>query len=181
MIANAARLKEHSKRYEETKKNLRALEKDNKTLRNCIGVICHGKPDINPLEDSPVRLLNIVHALRWTTRRSEKNMKADLTNASEAAREAESALKEAVRQLEKEKTVSQTERLQRETDQIKLKEETARREAAEDSLLCVVCIDKPRKKMLLPCKHILLCDKCSLDTCPICRTPALASLDVFLS
>lgn len=174
MISNATRLKTHSKQCEELSKNLRELEQDYDTLLDCIEVIGDGRSGINSLEDTPVRMLNVAHTLHWTTRRSEKTLKADLINASEAARRAELALEEVKRQLENERTVSQM-------NLTKLGEEKTRRGAAEDSVLCVVCMDKRRKKMLIPCNHLLLCDECSVDSCPVCRMPVRDTQDVFLS
>lgn len=176
MIANAAKLKQQSKRCEETTHNLRHLEQDYDTLLDCIDVVIgDGWSDTDPQDnDSPVRLLNRVHTLHWTTVRAEKQLKADLTDASEAARQAERALEEVKKQLENEKRVSQM-------NLVRLSEEKRRRETAEDSVVCVVCMDKRRKKMLIPCKHLLLCDECSVDSCPICRMPVQKTQDVFLS
>ena len=46
----------------------------------------------------------------------------------------------------------------------------------EDRGLCVVCMDQPRTRLLVPCGHLCLCDECelfeessSLAGCPICR------------
>ena len=35
---------------------------------------------------------------------------------------------------------------------------------------CVVCLDRPRKVMIIPCNHYCLCQECErqLDKCPIC-------------
>lgn len=161
-------------RDEETNKNLCNIKNDFDTLLDCVGVISDQWSDIELLKNSPDRLLNMVHTLHWTTKRSEKALLADLADASEAAREAAMALEEAEGQLVNEKMSNRT-------DTIKLTEEKRRREEAEDSLLCVVCMDKPRKKMLVPCKHLVLCDECSADTCPVCRTPVREAQDVFLS
>ncbi|KAF6264578.1 hypothetical protein COO60DRAFT_1266813 [Scenedesmus sp. NREL 46B-D3] len=43
---------------------------------------------------------------------------------------------------------------------------------------CVVCMDAPRSVLLLPCKHLALCEACSVqlqgsaaNCCPVCRVP----------
>ena len=52
-------------------------------------------------------------------------------------------------------------------------EDTARR--AEDRLLCVVCAERERRIVLLPCRHCVLCRECASvvahgsGTCPMCR------------
>ena len=40
-----------------------------------------------------------------------------------------------------------------------------------DKLLCVICLDVPRKVLLKPCKHYCLCSNCTngLRECPICK------------
>lgn len=53
--------------------------------------------------------------------------------------------------------------------------------------LCVICQDKPKSILLLPCRHMCLCEVClsavitSTNSCPICRRSILDSLSVFLS
>ena len=44
----------------------------------------------------------------------------------------------------------------------------------DDAHLCVVCLDAQHATLLLPCKHLCLCDDCAVDfqpgaECPICR------------
>lgn len=151
MVANAAKLEERSERYEETKRKLRVLQKDNKALRKCIEVVCHGSPGVCPRKDSPLQLLDAVHNALWKKKRQAENM----------SRMQETLLEQTETELDEERT---------------------KREAAEDGLLCVVCCENSRSKVLLPCKHLVLCDTCpSSDECPICRMRVKKSLQVFLS
>lgn len=46
----------------------------------------------------------------------------------------------------------------------------------DDEKLCVVCLERERDVMLLPCNHAVLCGKCKPavlaklgNTCPLCR------------
>lgn len=44
-------------------------------------------------------------------------------------------------------------------------------ELREDQL-CVVCRERPREIIILPCGHVCLCEDCSIDInerCPVCR------------
>ena len=43
---------------------------------------------------------------------------------------------------------------------------------------CVVCLTNLRKVMLMPCMHLCVCDRCSvnLEKCPLCREDALARI-----
>ena len=40
---------------------------------------------------------------------------------------------------------------------------------------CVICMEKPKNSLCLPCKHLCMCEDCchvsSIDKCPICRNP----------
>ena len=38
---------------------------------------------------------------------------------------------------------------------------------------CVICLEAPRNAVLLPCRHLCVCDDClrEIDSCPICRSP----------
>lgn len=52
-------------------------------------------------------------------------------------------------------------------------------EKYENMTCCVVCMDQPRSVLLLPCKHLALCEACSKELqssggtgeCPVCRVP----------
>ncbi len=56
--------------------------------------------------------------------------------------------------------------------------------AEHDRTACVVCQDLPRCTILLPCRHVCLCEECSLlpglRTCPLCREAITSVLPVFL-
>ena len=42
---------------------------------------------------------------------------------------------------------------------------------------CMVCMDRPRAALLLPCRHSIVCAGCAAEllgrasSCPLCRTP----------
>ena len=46
---------------------------------------------------------------------------------------------------------------------------------------CVVCLERPRSVVLLPCRHLGLCETCApgLATCPLCREIVNGTLVVF--
>ena len=46
---------------------------------------------------------------------------------------------------------------------------------------CVVCLERPRSVVLLPCRHLGLCETCApgLATCPLCRETVSGTLVVF--
>lgn len=53
-------------------------------------------------------------------------------------------------------------------------------EEEEDSSLCVVCLERPRNALLMPCKHLCLCSEsaCSkVKQCPLCRQPVELLID----
>ena len=53
----------------------------------------------------------------------------------------------------------------------------------QDNHLCVICLERDKNILLLPCKHLCLCGKCfhvnNLTECPICRKTIASHLDVF--
>jgi len=55
------------------------------------------------------------------------------------------------------------ERLKSENSQIK--------ESVSEMNECIICLNGRKSVLLLPCKHICLCDRCAVDVsvCPICR------------
>ena len=48
---------------------------------------------------------------------------------------------------------------------------------------CVVCLDAPKTMVLMPCKHLVLCDSCGNDnnmiSCPMCRVAITSRFHVF--
>ena len=44
-------------------------------------------------------------------------------------------------------------------------------EKERESNQCVVCMDRPRSMMMVPCKHFCVCETCSskLRKCPLCN------------
>eukprot|EP00439_Symbiodinium_sp_Y106_P032174 s1588_g3.t2 len=49
-------------------------------------------------------------------------------------------------------------------------------------LACVVCLEAPRRILLMPCRHVCCCKDCAerLDRCPMCRTETTSLAEVFL-
>ncbi|KAJ1403709.1 hypothetical protein B484DRAFT_338341 [Ochromonadaceae sp. CCMP2298] len=49
--------------------------------------------------------------------------------------------------------------------------------------MCVICCEKEKSVVLLPCRHLCLCDTCSthdqLVICPLCREPIVHKISVF--
>lgn len=59
-------------------------------------------------------------------------------------------------------------------------------DAARIDNVCVICTDRPKTMVMLPCRHLCLCADCSQrllfmyqQTCPMCRQPVAQSLQVF--
>ena len=48
---------------------------------------------------------------------------------------------------------------------------------------CVVCLEISRQVVLLPCRHLCLCEVCSRDVqvCPVCRGHVTDKMSVFMS
>lgn len=54
---------------------------------------------------------------------------------------------------------------------------------AEPETTCVVCLDRPRDVLLLPCRHFSICGVCSAqirDRCPVCRRTITERVECFL-
>ncbi|ESU37556.1 Hypothetical protein DHA2_153292 [Giardia duodenalis] len=47
---------------------------------------------------------------------------------------------------------------------------------------CVICLDRPREIVYLPCRHFIVCEQCfiasQLRTCPLCRSPIVEAVAV---
>lgn len=53
----------------------------------------------------------------------------------------------------------------------------------DSAAVCVLCHDAPRDSVVVPCGHFCGCHTCldSISSCPVCQTPAQASLRIFSS
>jgi RING finger protein 26 len=53
----------------------------------------------------------------------------------------------------------------------------------QEQRLCVVCHESEKTVLLLPCRHLCVCQLCSqhdgLDACPLCRQAIAEKLDVY--
>lgn len=59
----------------------------------------------------------------------------------------------------------------------------------EDRLLCVICQDKSKSVLVLPCRHLCMCEACAKvvssdaelpKTCPLCRTAISRLINVYV-
>ncbi|CAB1112858.1 unnamed protein product [Ectocarpus sp. CCAP 1310/34] len=92
--------------------------------------------------------------------RALKMEKADFMDAVEDRKRAERALAEERADRRQAETAART----------ALQEERIRREQAESLAKCVICSSRRRSRALLPCGHLLMCDRCPVvSTCPICH------------
>jgi hypothetical protein len=55
-------------------------------------------------------------------------------------------------------------------------------EESSSNIECVVCLERQKRVMLNPCKHLCCCKECSkkVDTCPLCRKKVEEKIDVYL-
>lgn len=62
-------------------------------------------------------------------------------------------------------------------------------EKEKDKRLCVICQDKVKNILLLPCRHVCLCQRClqdikhgrvQLNKCPLCRHDIRSTMEVFV-
>ncbi|CAM9861216.1 unnamed protein product [Ectocarpus sp. 8 AP-2014] len=91
--------------------------------------------------------------------RALKREKAYFMDAVEDRKRAERALAEERADRRQAETAART----------ALQEERTRREQAESLAKCVICSTRRRSRALLPCGHLVMCDRCPVvSTCPIC-------------
>ena len=46
---------------------------------------------------------------------------------------------------------------------------------------CAICMSKPRCSVMMPCAHLVTCDECACEVCPICCSHVETTLFVFPS
>ncbi|CAN0420622.1 unnamed protein product, partial [Ectocarpus sp. 12 AP-2014] len=91
--------------------------------------------------------------------RAIKREKAYFMNAVEDRKRAERALADERADRRQAETAART----------ALQEERTKREQAESLAKCVICSTRRRSRALLPCGHLVMCDRCPVvSTCPIC-------------
>lgn len=47
--------------------------------------------------------------------------------------------------------------------------------------ICMVCFDRERRILNLPCRHFTTCIECKFDTCVICRERIISCIEIFQS
>jgi hypothetical protein len=54
--------------------------------------------------------------------------------------------------------------------------------SVNDDLICVICMDKRKCVIFLPCRHLCTCQTCSesVSTCPNCRQPVQSKIKAYL-
>ncbi len=84
--------------------------------------------------------------------------------------------KEAREKVEKE----YKEKYEREAKERAENEETNQR--GNDELQCCICLDEPKTIVLMPCKHMCMCEACAfvVDICPMCRKKIKNRISVFI-
>mmetsp|Transcript_33599 Transcript_33599/g.42891 ORF Transcript_33599/g.42891 Transcript_33599/m.42891 type:complete len:330 (-) Transcript_33599:86-1075(-) len=53
----------------------------------------------------------------------------------------------------------------------KVSMERKKKKYEDDNNACIICMDAPKSTLLMPCRHICVCDECSdsVNQCPMCR------------
>ena len=100
--------------------------------------------------------------------KDSKRTKNELLDTKTKLRTSQAKIKELEEQLEKSEQ-AMNDLLENESSSQQLSEERGR--DSGDSM-CVICLDKPRGMILIPCGHVCVCSDCVNklgDKCPICR------------
>ena len=65
----------------------------------------------------------------------------------------------------------------------KLEKEYKDKSSELESSKCVICLDATKTIVLMPCKHMVMCEECGMDssikTCPMCRKPIQKRFHVY--
>ena len=123
---------------------------------------------------------------------AERAAAAAAAEAAEAAAEAAEAKRKLHVQLHMERELESLNQMMRSTE-LRVQEVQAQLgivpqpAPAADESLCVVCVDAPKNHILLPCRHMCVCQVCAprlqgmpTPCCPVCRAPIEQTLHVFL-
>ena len=116
----------------------------------------------------------LVHDLQQESEKLEAEMRtyrgdSDIINSMslEQCNETERSLKETLDRVEKRKEFIIRNELGQQKEQ----------------RLCIICQEKEKSVVLLPCRHLCLCDDCAshedLQQCPLCRKPIAHRISVF--
>ena len=83
--------------------------------------------------------------------------------------------------ITKENTETKEEKLS-EKKAIKKNDDEKDEENNNDDMKCVICLEKNKCYVFLPCKHACCCEECSknLKQCPVCRNNIESSFKIFL-
>ena len=90
-------------------------------------------------------------------------------------------------QLKASEQVISRQQRERELQREELERERDDAEASWSALECVVCLDRDRSVLCVPCNHLAMCAECAKgvagedEECPICRSAVTGTIDVVLS
>ncbi|XP_049857930.1 uncharacterized protein LOC126343848 [Schistocerca gregaria] len=138
----------------------------------------------NFLRSLPVRILKVLlSTVRRTVirRQSETNVSSDESDISEQSSYSMQSQQPVSSRLRPAVKLHSTEASSSKDDLIK------RLQREQDSRLCVVCQDRDKCIVVLPCQHLCLCVQCATTVhrengkCPICRQPLRKAMKVYVS
>jgi hypothetical protein len=66
---------------------------------------------------------------------------------------------------------------------LEAKKQTLLKQESQDTILCIICQDRKKEVLLMPCTHLCLCNECNLPSirqCPLCRANISSRVKVLL-
>jgi hypothetical protein len=122
---------------------------------------------------------------------AEEAAAAAAVKAAAAAERARVAAKaEVVEAVKRQKLEERLAALALETQQVQaeLGSGSGTPQPGAEETMCVVCFDAPKDHLIVPCKHLCVCEACAeqltntrTPTCPVCRGPIRETMKVFCS
>ena len=55
-------------------------------------------------------------------------------------------------------------------------------EKEDNNIKCVICLEKDKCMLLMPCKHVCCCEQCveNINQCPLCRNNIQSKMKIYL-
>ena len=124
----------------------------------------------------------MVQALRGLRGRIEEMERQKQAAVAQEDYRMAGSLKQSIAEL-----VKQKEEMERQTQaqdrKPSVEEVDSKPSAEEEAVECVVCLDARRTNILMPCRHVCVCEACAatLRLCPICRGEVRDQFVVFFA